>query len=81
MALHRALRNTLGTLMGLAVSKTWVPGLRVGNLPGPKLQLENSRLEEMAGSSVVVSEILGTDHINLPTNTDSSNLGLHKESL
>lgn len=67
--------------MGLTVSKTWVPGLRAGNLPGPRLQLENSRLEEMPGSSVVVSEIFRTDHINLPPNTDSSVLGLHKESL
>lgn len=47
MILHRALRNSLGTLMGMIVSKTWVLGLRVGNLPGPRLQQENSRLEEM----------------------------------
>lgn len=67
--------------MGMTVSKIWVLGLRVGNLPGPRLQLENLRLEEMPGSSVVVSEIFRTDHINLPTNTDSSNLGLDKESL
>lgn len=55
--LHRPLRNSLGTLIGLTVSKTSLPRLGVGNLPGPRLQLENSRLEEIPGSSEVASEI------------------------
>lgn len=57
--LHRSLRNSLGTLIGLTVSKTCLPRLGVGNLPGPRLQLENSRLEEIPryNSSEVASEI------------------------
>lgn len=57
MAFHRSLINRLGTPMGLTVHKMWVPGRRVRNLPGPRLQLESSRLGEMPGSSAVAQAI------------------------
>lgn len=37
--------------MWLTVHKSWVPGHGVRNLPGLRLQLDNSRLGLMLGSS------------------------------